>query len=70
MLLYLIYVYDIYICILYIYIIAFISFLSSLLKNFTKFTGKHLCWNLFLNKVPAWRPATLLKQKLLHMCFL
>ena len=21
------------------------------LKNFTKFTGKHLCWSLFLNKV-------------------
>ena len=26
--------------------------------------------NLFLNKVPAWRISTLLKQKLTHMCFL
>ena len=42
----------------------------GLLKNFTKFTGKHLCRNPFLNKVPAWRSATLLKQKLWHMCFL
>ena len=27
-------------------------------------------WNRFLNKFPAWRPATLLKQKLQHKCFL
>ena len=25
----------------------------SLLKNFTKFTGKHLCRNLFLTIIPA-----------------
>ena len=42
----------------------------GLLKNFTKFTGKHLCWNLFLNKVQAWSTATLLKQKLRHRCFM
>ena len=42
----------------------------GLLKNFRKFTGKHLWRNPFLNKVPAWRPATLLKQKLRHLCFL
>ena len=39
-------------------------------KKLTKFTGKHLCRNRFLNKFPAWRPATLLKQKLRHKCFL
>ena len=33
------------------------------LKHFTKFTGEYLCRNLFLNKVSAWRLATLLKQK-------
>ena len=41
-----------------------------LFKNFTKFTGKHLWRNLFLDKVPAWGPATLLKKKLQHRCFL
>ena len=27
------------------------------LKNFTKFTGKHLCWSLFFNKVAGLRPS-------------
>ena len=31
-------------------------------KNFAKFTGKHLCQSLFLNKVADHRPATLLKR--------
>ena len=26
------------------------------------FTGKHLCWGLFLINLQAWRPATLLKK--------
>ena len=34
------------------------------LKNFTRFTGKHLSWSLFFNKVAGLRPATLLKKKL------
>ena len=29
------------------------------IKTFTKFTGKHLCRNLFLIKIPARWPATL-----------
>ena len=29
------------------------------LKNFTKFTGKHLCQSLFFNKVASLRPETL-----------
>ena len=46
-------------------------------RNFTKFTGKHLCQSLFFNKVAACRvsfliklqPATLLKKKFWHRCF-
>ena len=29
------------------------------LKNFANFTGKHLCWSLFLIKLQAFRPAKL-----------
>ena len=31
---------------------------KSVLKNFTKFTGKHLCQSLFFNKVAGLRPET------------
>ena len=31
-------------------------------KNFTTFTGKHLCWSLFLIKLPDFRPGTLFKR--------
>ena len=41
----------------------------SVLKNFTKFTGKHLCQSLLFNKVAGLRPATLLKKKLCNRCF-
>ena len=34
---------------------------KSFLKNFTNFTRLHLCWSLFLTKLQAFRPATLLK---------
>ena len=37
-------------------------------KSFAKFTGKHLCWSLFLKKLAGSRPATLLKR-LQHRCF-
>ena len=39
------------------------------LKNFTKFTEKHLCQSLFLNKDAALRPVTLLKKRLWHRYF-
>ena len=42
---------------------------KGVLKNFTKFTGKHLCQSLFFNKVAGLRPATLLKKRLWHRCF-
>ena len=34
----------------------------SVFKNFAIFTGKHLCWSLFLIKFQAFRLATLLKR--------
>ena len=42
---------------------------KGFLKNFAKFTGKHLHQSLFF-KVAGLRPATLLKKRLWHMCFL
>ena len=34
-------------------------FKMGILKNFAIFTGRHLCWRLFLTKLQAWRPETL-----------
>ena len=42
---------------------------EDFLRNFVKFTGKHLCQSLFFNKVAGLRPATLLKKRLWHRCF-
>ena len=36
---------------------------KGVLKNFSNFTRKHLCWRLFLIKLQVFRPATLLKEK-------
>ena len=36
-------------------------------KNFANFTGKHLCWGLFLIKLQALRPATSLKRDSTHV---
>ena len=35
---------------------------KGVLKNFAHFTGKHLCWSLFLIQLQVFRPATLLKR--------
>ena len=43
---------------------------GGVLRNFAKLTGKHLCQGLFFNNVAGMRPATLLKKKLWHRCFL
>ena len=40
---------------------------NGVLRNFAKFTGKHLYQSLFFNKV--LRPATLLKKRLWHRYF-
>ena len=45
------------------------SIIKGVLRNFVKFTGKHLCQSLFFNKVAGLNPATLLKKRLWHRCF-
>ena len=35
---------------------------KAILKNFAIFTENHLYWSLFLIKLQAFRPATLLKR--------
>ena len=42
---------------------------KGVLRNFAKFTGKHLCQILFVNEVAGLRPASLLKERLWHRCF-
>ena len=42
---------------------------NGVLKNFSKFTGKHLCQRLFFNQVAGWSAATLLKKGFWHRCF-
>ena len=42
------------------------SMKEGVLRNVTKFTGKHLCQSLFFNKVAGSRHATLLKKRLWH----
>ena len=42
---------------------------KGVLRNFKKFTGKHLCQSLFFNKVAGLKPETLLKKRLWQQCF-
>ena len=42
---------------------------KDVLRNFAKFTGKHLCQSLSFNKVACLRSATLLKKRLWHRFF-
>ena len=42
---------------------------KSVLKNFVKFTGKHLCQSPIYNEVAGLRPATLLKKRLWERYF-
>ena len=42
---------------------------KGVLKSFAKFTEKHLCKSLFLNKVADQWPATLFKKELWNRCF-
>ena len=44
-------------------------FKTGVLKNFTIFTGKHLCWSLFSIKSQDWRLPSSLKKTLQHRCF-
>ena len=45
------------------------SIKKRVLRNFTEFTGKHLCQSLFFKKVLGLSPATLLKKRLRHRCY-
>ena len=40
------------------------------LKNFANFTGKHLCWSLFLNKVAGYQACNFIKKRLQDCYFL
>ena len=42
---------------------------KGVLRNFAKFTGKHLCQSLFFNKVAGLRPSKREKKTLWHRCF-
>ena len=42
---------------------------KGVLKNYAKFTGKHLWYNLYFNQVAGLRSANLLKKRLWHRCF-
>ena len=42
---------------------------KGVLKNFEKFTGKHLCQSLLFNKVAGLRTVTLLKKRFWYRCF-
>ena len=46
-----------------------VAFWKGILKNLAKFTGKHLCRSLFLNKVAGLNPAFLLKRRHWHRRF-
>ena len=48
---------------------VFLEIPQNYLRKFTKFTGKHWCQSLFLNKVAGLRPATLLKNRFWLRCF-
>ena len=42
---------------------------KDVLRNFAKFTGKHLRQSFFFNKIAGLRLATLLKKRLWYRCF-
>ena len=42
---------------------------KRVLRNFAKFTGKHLCQSLFFSRVAGLRPVISLKKRLWHRCF-
>ena len=39
---------------------------GGVLKNFVIFTGKHLCWSLFLKRLQTWK---FIEKRLQHRCF-
>ena len=43
-------------------------FRIGVLKNFAIFTGKHLCWSLFLIKMQGFYTGNFIKNRLQYMC--
>ena len=43
-----------------------VFFKKGVLKNFASFTGKHLCWSLFFNKVADLRVCNFIEKRLQH----
>ena len=41
---------------------------KGVLRNFAKFTGKHMCQIIFFSEAAGLRPATLFKKRLWHRC--
>ena len=46
------------------------SIKKAFLKHFVIFTGKHLFWGLFFNKVAGHQSCNFIKKRLQHRCFL
>ena len=46
------------------------SIKKAVLKHFVIFTGKHLCWGLFFNKVAGHQSCNFIKKRLQHRYFL
>ena len=46
------------------------SIKKAILKHFVIFTGKHLCWGLFFNKVAGHQACNFIKKRLQHRYFL
>ena len=44
-------------------------FKTRVLKNFSVFTGKHLCWRLILIKLQALNACNFIKKRLTYRCF-
>ena len=45
------------------------SLKKTALKNFVKFTGKHLCWIFFYKKVATHRSSNFIKKRFEYRCF-
>ena len=44
-------------------------FFKYVLKTFAMFTGKHVCWSLFLIKFQVLKACNFIKKRLQHSCF-
>ena len=47
----------------------YVFYKKTVLKNFSIFTGKRLCWSLFFNKIAGYQSCNYIKKRLQHKCF-